>query len=118
MNAKFGDLKWKTDNSIFQRLVKSIADSGKIDVSAFKLSGKASTEKDDDRLVFAPGLGDAMLPNDDKDQRKLDRNARKLSKLLKKISANGDEGIRHEFYTLIERNETLIGITDELLQFV
>lgn len=104
-------LDWETDNSILVHLKSNINKDGSLNESAETLPDEKKT---DNEIKFAPGLMDSMFGADDSKESK--SRIKILSNLIAKISRNGDEQIKSDFYREITENESVIGIIDEFLQ--
>ena len=104
-------LEWETDDSILRHLKANLNEDGSLNESAEKLPDE---KKADDEIKFAPGLMDAMFGADESEESK--SRIKQLVSLIKRVTKNGDNQSKSDFYREITENESVIGIIDEFLQ--
>lgn len=105
--------QWETNDSILDFLKKNLNNDG----SLKEIAGTLPDEKKaDDEIKFAPGLVDSLFGVDDSDESKT--RIKKLGSLIHKVSKNGDEQSKADFYRKITENESLVGIIDQFLQLL
>lgn len=102
---------WETEKSILQYLKDNTHVDGSLKESADSLPDEKKTENE---MMFAPGLMDAMLGEDESEESK--SRIKSLSLLISKIAKKGDNQSKSEFYREITENENVIGIIEEFLQ--
>ena len=105
-------IEWRTDASIYKFLIKNLNDKGKLNDEANDLPDEKT--KDENEIIWAPGLLDSMFGAQDSNESKL--KVEELVKLLKRISEYGDRRNEARFYQLITETDSIIGIIDDFLE--
>lgn len=104
-------LQWQSNASILEFLRKNLDTKGLLKESASTLPDE---KKADDEVKFAAGLMDSMIGADNSEKSKTI--VKKLFAIISKISNNGDEQSKSDFYREIIENENVISIIDDFLQ--